>query len=119
MPNQTRAIVQGDYIGSCNETLVNKCQCKRPASWIVLNEDGSDSPFQMCNRCKVLAENGIMNAPILPVTNTGTMEAILPPPASPETDPVTTEGTEGAETNVLPDTPVNVPSTPDSSSSAS
>ena len=78
MPNKTRPLVTGDWIGSCNETLVNKCQCKRPASWVVLNEDGSDSPFQMCNRCKVLADMGVTNAPILPIANTGTVQMQVP-----------------------------------------
>ena len=78
MPNKTRPLINGDWIGSCNETLDNKCQCKRPASWVVLNEDGSDSPFQMCNRCKVLADAGVTNAPILPIEGTGTVQIQVP-----------------------------------------
>ena len=78
MPNKTRPLSTGDWISSCNETLTNKCQCKRPASWVVLYEDGSDSPFQMCNRCKVLSDMGVTNAPILPIEGTGTVQMQLP-----------------------------------------
>ncbi len=115
MPNSVRAIVQGDFIGSCNETLVNKCQCKRPASWIVLEEDGTDSPFQMCNRCKVLSENGITNMPILGVANTSTVEVKLPFPTPITQEEVAADiaALNGEEKNVVPTTTSNVPSTPD------
>jgi hypothetical protein len=32
----------------------------------------------MCNRCKVLADMGVTNAPILPIANTGTGQMQVP-----------------------------------------
>jgi hypothetical protein len=32
----------------------------------------------MCNRCKVLADMGVTNAPILPIANTGTVQMQVP-----------------------------------------
>jgi len=93
MSDPVRGIVQGDWIGSCNATLSNGMQCRRPAGWIVLDEEGNDTPFQLCNRCKVLQDAGIAKVGIFPFVNTGTVEAL--PSIEVSTPTEVSTGTEG------------------------
>jgi hypothetical protein len=65
----------GDYISRCNNMLANKMQCVKPGSFKVLDGDGKETGFQLCKRCKVLQEAGFGHSPIMPINETGTVEA--------------------------------------------
>jgi hypothetical protein len=116
MSDSVRGIIQGDWIGSCNATLSNGMQCRRPAGWIVLDAEGNDTPFQLCNRCKVLQDAGIAKVGIFPFVNTGTVEALpsielsTPAEVSTETEGITEgEKESGNSTPAINPTPSGTP----------
>lgn len=106
-----RLLIKGEYIKSCNNMLANGCQCRKAASFVVqktisiLDEGGEetpetvqvDTPFQVCNRCKVLLEAGYPTAPIMGVVDkagrqtTGTVEVQMTYPVSKVDSPITEE----------------------------